>query len=353
MAAEYRVVISSRTPAISSAPTITEIGEVVVWKKIGWQTQLVGDGFMTFSLDPDALSDTIATRFRDIYTNPCEVTLYRDGVVVQRGPVIGIQSQSGTVTVTARGLLYYLRYWYVTTDLEYLAVDQYTIVQGLIDHWQDLDYGDYGIDATGLGSAGQNRIRRYYRVELTNIYKAIQDLSAAVNGFDFWIDSDRVFQVAAFRGTDLSASVFLDSRGLVLPNIFLSAVKQDVANHAIAVGSGVDAADALYSNKNDVTGQSNFGRAGAAIIVEGGPDQAELDDHADALLDATNQLYLVPNEKAGYPILGAGPADFEVGDKVTWQFDFGMGLFTEARWVMEKSVSVDEQGEELMKVIFW
>lgn len=348
----YDIIAVSRVPASGAAPTLTELGSIAVQEKFSYSEELVGDGFIALSVDVRNTLDSIVDRFRDLIVNPTEIRIYRDGTLMKQAVIIGVQQQGSTVTLQARGLLYYLRFMFVTADLDYQDIDQYVIAKGLIDQWQAQTFGDLGFDTSGMGTSGELRRRTYPRDELVNIGHSIEILASNVTGFDYFIDASRNFVVTAARGSDLSATVFLDSRGIMSPDIFLSGTAGRIGSMAIAIGGGVDNEPPVYSTNTDATSLATLGRLAGAVVFDGVKLQGTLDDHTQAMVDVLSVQAVEPGGKTLFPVAGVGVGDFNVGDKVTWNYDSELGSFTLTPDVWKRIVNVSNTGQEEITVEF-
>ena len=354
---DYHLMFQSRTPNATGGvpPTITELGTAKVKENLSWSRTIWEDGGeINFSLQPDEIPDNIAERLVDLFYYPTEVKLYKGSTLAQQCVVTSCQVQGPTVTVQCRGLMYYTRYWFITSDLTYTLTDQYTIVKNLINHHQNKTYGHFGIDASGIGASGVTLERGYKANRLHNIYQEIDRLAQRQNGFDYYvsIDDNRDLILTDRRGVDRSASVFLDSRGIFSPQISMSAAQRQVGSQALAVGHS-------FSN-NPVTGATEdaaalaaFGRAQIAEHFDTVPTQAEIDDIVAGLLDTSKNTIFSPGAFVMYPVVGAVPIDdFDVGDTVTWYYDAGLGVQNVSRDLQSFQVSVNEDGEEKLNVEF-
>ncbi len=353
--ADYDIIFQTRTPNATGgvAPTLAEIGHVFAKTNLSWARELWFDGGdMNFSLDPDGIPDAIKTCLLDPFNSPCEVKMYKGSTLLQQGPLISAQVQGPTVTCQVRGLMYYTRYMHVISDLTYTGVDQYTIVAGLIDHHQDQTYGHYGIDASGVGASGTTVNRSYKKNRIHNIFNLIDKLAQRQNGFDYYVtfDEARDLTLVSKRGTDKSATVILDSRGIFSPQISMSAAQRNVGSEALAVGHSFDD-DPYYSSKTDATALANFGRAQITEHFDNIGTQTDIDEIAQALLDANKEARFNPGAMVMIPVTGADPiTDYDVGDTVTWSFDAGLGLQTVAKDINRLQVSIDQEGEEKVTV---
>lgn len=349
----YRVTIAARTPAQSAAPTLTEVGPVIDARGLKWETALNAAGTVTVTCDPRTLPADVKSRFLNLAAYPCELWLYRNGTKVHAGPVIGLAGGTPDLTITAPGLLYYTRYMAVAADHVFTATDQWTIARTLIAQWQALDYGDFGLDVSAVTLSGVTRDRTYLgTVEEHLVGQRLAELAAVLDGFDFWIDPvTRALNLAAARGSDLSATVILDARGITKAGSFYGVAAGDIASEA--AGRTYDrATDAvLTSTAVNTALRATFGRCAVSGTWDGITDQQTLDDHTGALL-TTRAVPLFTVDPALQPVSGAAVGDYDVGDTVTWDDDDGIGRRTEARRVARRTVTVTDDGDEEVAVDF-
>ena len=346
---EYKVSVASRTPATSTAPTITEIDELAPTGAISYADLLSGDGDASIQVEPDKIPSNIASRFKDLLATPCELNIYRDSVKTWVGGILSCQLQGSSLVINARGLLYYLRYMTLEADLIYAsATDQYTIGAGLVDAYQDLDFGNYGIDTSGIGTHGTTRIRSYPFVENQNVHDRLLQLAEVKNGFDVHVDSaTRDLTFSDPRGTDKTASVYIDQSNIINPNVFWSVAVDDVASDAIAVGTPTDAAPVIGTKSNTAV-RTAWGRATVFTTAENVSEQATVDDQAQRLIDERGDQLLVPGPSS-YSSDDVSPATFGPGDTISYAIDIGQigQIFVERR-VRTKRVTVVTAGVETL-----
>jgi len=352
--ARYEAMLVWRMPNSGSAPTFTVLDPVLQLDKISWSNELVGEGSITLAMNPDRQSETVKAYLRDIGNDPVEIWLYRDGNMVQAGPVIGVQTQSATVNLIARGLQYYLRYMFVTSNLDYSAgVDQYTISKNLVNHWQSKTYGNFGIDTSSIGTSGYTRKIKYSADEYPNVLQAIENLAEQLDGFEFYIRPyQRDLVLVGQRGSDKTGTVILDSRAIPKANAHFSTAAGDFATDAYIAGSQQDGDEVFLGSYADAAGIARWGRAGITLSVDGIESQLLADNYAQTSLEAVNRQRFVPQVGTVWPVLGADVLDFDVGDKVTWVYDYSLGMIETTRDVYKKFVSANSEGEESMTVEF-
>ncbi len=350
---KYTVVAAARTPRASGPPEFFELGPLTV-PTITWTDHLSRETSINLSVaNVHRIEQPIKDRLRNIKKTPLEVIVYRGEEVMARGPVTARQVQGETLTITASGLLYYLRYMGITSDFSFVSTGQLQLVKDLVDGWQNLTYGDYGIDTSALGG-GNARDRTYLARENQNVYGAVQALSTAVNGFD--IDVDLLTrQLKLFepkKGVDRSGEIILDARNIVNPNVFASAAAGSIATDVQATGVSIDdASPPVIALRSDPAGWVEFGRAFLGATFDNVSDVGTLEDYADFVLGERSDQVLTPGPEL-FPIQEVGVTDFDTGDLVAYNFDAGLGYESGDWRVLSKSVRVDAGGNEQMRVKF-
>lgn len=352
----YELVAVARANQSAAAPTLTEVGPIVA-PSITWTRRLNDPGTLAFSVNTDRQSSDVRSRLLDLRDAPTEVWLYRDGTLIFQSAIFTYQIQGTggpghTLSATCPGVLAYLGYMHVVSDLTYTGVDQFTIAAGLIDQWQDLTYGNFGIDLSTVGTSGVTRDREYKAVERHNVLQRVQELGRVINGFDVDLDHATRKLVLSYpsQGSDLSGSVFLDARNISDAGVSVSVAPGDIASEAYGIGTGPEQ-EPITSTQANTALRAAFGRTGVTETFDGVSVQATLDGHTEALLDARAEQVFTP--AAGLiPMEDADVGSFDVGDTVTYRYDSGLGLMEGAFRVAELQVSVDQNGSESMAVSF-
>lgn len=350
----YSVVAVARRPKASGAPDFFELGPLVV-PTITWVDTLSRETSINLSVaNIHRIEQPIKDRLRNLKKTPLEVIVYRGSEIMARGTATARQVQGETLTLTASGLLYYLRYMGITQDFSFASAGQFGIVRDLVDGWQNLSYGDFGIDTSDLGAAGTARDRTYLARENQNVYTAVQALSTAVNGFDMDVDLEtrklKLFQPT--KGVDRSADIILDSRNIVNPNVFASVAAGTVATDVQATGVSIDIESTpVVASRSDTVGWQEFGRAFLGATFDNVSSAGTLEDYAAFLLGERSDQLFTPGPEL-FPIAEVGVTDFDTGDLVAYNFDTGLG-YESGKWrVLSKSVRVDAGGNEQMRVKF-
>lgn len=240
----------------------------------------------------------------------------------------------------------------LTEDMSYNG-DQAFLVQDLIDHHQAKEYGDYGLDTTAIGAHSVTIEQEYKRIDLINVYDEIYALGEQDNGFDIDYDppSGEVVLHHPQRGSDKTATVILDARGITNPNIAYSLAAKQFASSAIGAGSNHDTDQSFFSEQHSAGLRQNFGLSYITTFVSGNTTQGQVNGYTVKARQLSNNPYFVPSREY-YPVLGADVDDFEPGDAVSFVYDPGFGELTIAQEVKNQAISVGPDGLEKLNVEF-
>ena len=347
--AVYTAVAVARTPNQSAPPTLVEMGPLS--GSIAYTDILNDTGEASVSVSVNALAEDIKARLRDLLVAPLEVVIYRDSTAVFRGPVVGGGVANEVLTLDVRSLDYYLDYMARYTDYTASSVDQYAIVKALVDTYQALDYGDFGIDTSGIGSSGVTRNYAIVAEEPKILGDVLRELSGIDNGFDYHVDHEtRDLVLETLKGSDKSASVFLE-RGVTSSEARFTVAAGHIASDIQSVGTGPDIQTPLLDSAADASVRSAFGRVTIPKSMDNVTDATNLADATQAFLDERGSVFFIPGPSLT-PVAGAGVEDFDTGDLVTYSFDAGLGLVTGTYRITKKQVSVSDSGQETISVEF-
>ena len=346
MADTWTVTAVARVPTTGS-PIFSELG--ALYCAISFDEGLNEAGTATLSMNVRTVTENIKARLRDLSAAPMEVWIYKNSTMQFAGPVTGGSVQGQVLSLTARGILFYTDYMHVETDKTFAAVDEWTVATELISDWQSQNYGDYGIDTSGVGTSGTTMsIVIPGASEFPKVLETIKGMS--VGRFDISVDpTTRALTLEASKGSDLSASVFLDI-GIESADINFAVTPGIVASEVYGVGTNA-AGSPLTTTKTNSTIEATFGKAGHTESFDPVTDATHLSDLTDGdLAKREGQLFVPGAGLIGVP--GATLDDFGVGDTVTYSFDAGLGLQTFAARIARRSVTIDEAGVERIAVQF-
>lgn len=348
----YDLVMMSRIPSASGPPTFLAV-DAIPWSSLAWAEELSKPQRLDVSVSMANLSDAVLRRLINARDMPTELHLYRGSQLVFAGPFMNAQRQAETITMYAQGLLGYARYWIVEEDLVFSQVDQFTIVKDLIDHWQGLEYGHFGIDTSQVTTSGMLRDATYLAKENHNIGQRIEELGKRINGFD--VDVDPITRALRLyhpiKGVDRSAgedAIVIDSSNVTNGDVAWSVGPDDVASEAYGSGTSNDVSLRAHASNLDLRAQ--FGRVGVASSFDGVSVQDTLDGHTQALLDARAEPLFIPGPDVRVTP-DTDPTMYGVGDTVAYVLTDRLGVQGAFR-IRKRTIKVSNTGRELASFEF-
>lgn len=287
------------------------LGEFEKYKNLRFSKRLNNYGECSFAVpvnDPK-IASLIALRIYSVY-------IYRDDILIWAGEQA---TREGSLNDKGDNWVYITCYdwfeqWFSRyTDAEeiFSNVDAGQIAWSLIDTAQSETDGDFGINE-GTIEATQNRDRTYYN---QNIGEAIVNLSNAINGFDFEINTSKAFNVYSVIGIDRSNDIRLEY-GI---NIRYMRITEDFSkpiNRAIVLGDSGVLSDPLRVEREDLTSQGIYKIREDLLNDMGVSTIANLEEKGDAML----RKYEAPLYKISMAIVRSTTptiADFSIGDIIT------------------------------------
>jgi hypothetical protein len=350
----YELMAVARVPAAVGPPMFIEV-DPIRWTSLQYTNELSRAQSLEATCLVSTLPDSIKQRLHP-KAPPTELWLLRNGEVVFAGPLGGgRRGDGGTLTLSAHGLLAYLRRMIVHADLVYPQKDQFVIVKALVDHWQDVrPFGHYGIDTSQVGTSGQLRDATYLRDELHPIGQRVEEMGRRINGFDIDVDpgTRRLQLWHPLRGMDRSDgedAVVFDTRHITSGSVMFSFAPDDLATEAFGTGTSPDH-DTVYAALVNEELRAQHGASAVVGNWDGVSQQATLDEHVQALLDARQEALFVPS-----PNLRVTPdADltaYSVGDTISYDVDEQLGV-TGAFRIRSQQITVAESGQESVSLTF-
>jgi hypothetical protein len=284
---------------------------------------------------------------------PLELWLTRDGKMVFAGPLYTYEVSGDKLTLNARGLLSYLRRMRIRADRTFTQVDQFTMVQTMVDQWQAAEYGHFGIDTTAVGASGVLRDGTYLRDELHDVGQRVEELGARINGFDLEVDpSTRRLQLwYPVKGVDRSKgedAVVFDAQSLASADVSYSVSPDDWASEVFATGTGTE--QTLFVSLVNTELLSRIGRSAVSGTFDGVSRPETLTAHAQAMLDARAEALVVPGPTAR--ITADTDLDsYSVGDTVWFEAPGPLGVEGAFR-LRAQTVNVTKAGQETITIEF-
>jgi hypothetical protein len=351
---QYELVCVARIPQTNGAPVFIEV-DPIDWTQITHTDELSVIPSLSASAKISNMTEPVLQRLRNMAELPTELWLYRNGKQVFSGPLLGWTVNNESLTMEAQGLMSYLKMMYVTQDLVYKDIDQFEVVTGLINQWQNLDYGNFGIDTAEIPPSGVLRTVTYTYKELHNVAQRIDDLTKMVNGFDISIDpAKRKLELYfPFRGIDRSFGedkIVFDARNVTSTNIACSAAPTDLASEGLGTGTGAGADEAFVSTASNAELRARYGRTGITSTFDQVTDQASLDSYVQAMVDARGTTLMIPGPNARVTI-DADVGAYDVGDTVDYQLHSQLAVSGSFR-IRKRTVTVAETGTESVSIEF-
>lgn len=348
----YDLVLVARVQNADGPPTLMEV-DSITWNGLSWAEELSKPQRLDVSASMANLSDATLRRLVNAREMPSELHLYRGSRLVFVGPFMNAQRQGETVTMYAQGLLGYARYWFVEQDLVFSQVDQCMIVKSLVDHWQGLEYGHFGIDTSAVFESGMLRDATYLANENHNIGQRIEELGKRINGFD--VDVDPVtrrlqlhYPIKGIDRSDGEDAIVFDASNISNGDVAWSVGPDDVASEAYGTGTSNDSS--IRSHVTNLDLRAQFGRVGAASSFDGVSEQGTLDGHTQALLEARAEPLFIPGPDVRVTP-DADPTMYTVGDTVAYVLGDRIGVQGSFR-IRKRTIKVSSTGRELASFEF-
>lgn len=353
----YELVVVARISQSNGPPQFIEI-DPLNWTSIKYSQKLSAPDTLDVSVLVSTLTDPIKQRLEKPSELATELWLRRNGKLVFAGPLAGGQFSGEEISLAANGLLSYLDWMVITSDLIYKATDQFNIVKGVIDSWQNSDtFRNLGIDTSTMGTSGITMDMTYLKNEVNSVYTKVTDLAKAANGFDIDVDpTTRKLQLYyPMRGVDRSSgpeAVVFDNRNVTDTNITFSLSPQDLATDAFGVGTGSGQTDGkvFYSTFENDELRSKFGAVGITGTFRDVSSQTQNDQYTQALVDARSETLWIP----GPNVRVTPDADldqYDVGDIVDYQLHNELNIRGAFR-LLARSIDVDQDGIETISASF-
>ena len=350
----YELLMMGRLPRQAGPPTFL-LADPIDWSTLSWTTTLSKPQSLSVSCSIANLTDPVKQRLQAPHLLPTELWLQRNGKTVFAGPLLGGTEDSDQLNLEAGGLLTYLQWMFVETDLRFDQADQFTIARTLVDRWQATEYGHFGINTADVGASGVLRDVVYERAEIHQVSRRIEEMGTAALGFDAEVDpGSRNLQLwSPTQGIDRSTgpdAVVFDGRSIEGLGGMFSITPNDVASDAIGTGTAPGGDGAFWSQQSDPDLRAVFGRTGVASSFPDAANQAALDDFVKGLRDARGEPLRAP----GRQVRVTPDTDlnsYDVGDTVSYQLSGVLGIGGAYR-IRSRRVSVRESGQETVSLEF-
>ena len=203
---------------------------------------------------------------------------------------------------------------------------------------------DLGI-TKGIIAITQNRDRTY---ENQNIMEAIINLSDVINGFDFEITDDKVFNVYTIKGTDLTDSLILEY-GRNLQTVSIDEDFTEPCNNAIVLGEVIDGEELTRVDRPDTTTQAKYKLREMVLSADNVIDENTLAEKGDAML----YKYKEPLIKVTFEVM-RGKVDitqFSLGDLIRLIIKKGCYNIDSTYRIFEWTINHENDNTEKLSLI--
>lgn len=350
---KYIVVAVARVPQVAGPPVFLEV-DPIEWTSLDWTEILNDDPTLSTSVKIGKLSEPILQRIRVPHELPTEIWCYRNGKRIFSGPLMGGGVNGDSINLEARGVSSYFKFMNVEADMNFTGVDQALIVKALVDQWQALAYGNFGIDTSGITVTGVVRTIQYLVNELHNVGARISDLSQMANAFDYSVNpaSRRLELWSPGRGVDRSFgedAIIFDARNVTNADVAFAVTPGDLASEVLGTASNSGADVPLIARFANEELRAKFGRVGTTANFDLA-DLPSLVAAVTAMGQGRGKVLLVPGPDARVT-LDADLASYDVGDTVGYQ-PHGQVSVAGAYRIKKRGVKVQATGTELVSVEF-
>lgn len=353
---KYELVCVARIPQAFGPPVLIEVDPIKT-TGIGYTEELNKPTALSVTAKFSETTEPVLQRLRNPDELPSELWLYRNGKRVFAGPLLGANASGNeSISMEAQDILAYTARFLIQKDLIYggAGTEQFKIVKDMIDQWQALEYGHFGIVTDDIPPSGIVRMVSYLYKELNFVDKEIGKLSLLADGFDFSVDpvTRRIQLDSPRRGTDRSIgedAIVFDSRNVSSNDVTFSIGPSDLASEGYGT-SGKSDESTLISTKPNLELRTRYGRTAYAASYDKVTTQEELDGYTQASVDARAQTLYIPGPKARVTP-DADLNDYEVGDVVSYAMHNRLNAVGSFR-IRKRVVDVDDTGQEAVSVEF-
>jgi hypothetical protein len=292
-----------------------------------------------------------------------EIDLYRNGIPVHSGPVLGPSAaqKPAEVTITSATATRWLYERLILRDLTYLIKEQTSIYSALVAYAQSTTYKGAYANNRLVGATrptGVTRQRRYLGVEQKNVGQALEELTLVENGFDITLSlsvvGGRVIRTLLpsypYAGQAIAQPLQLGVGGLTG---LTYTENTNIATYVAANGAGEGSTQ--VKAKSPAAGRSaleaTYGVHETSISLTDIKDTTTLQSHADESLRVRKPPITIIG--ASYIVCDATPFRcVTLGDTVPIVADLGWMTFSSTRRVVAEKVTVADSGRELIELTF-
>lgn len=322
------------------------IEEITSWRNFSfwWELNRSGGATISFNLDD------IKFNQNNLFPAISYIDIFRGERKLWSGILSGVSGSigdiSGNLTLSFVGYLELLKKMEVNPAGKiFTDVEQGTILWTLINEFQSLPNGDYGI-TQGNVTTGINRDRTY--TPFKNVYQIFIQMTEVENGCDLEITENKVLNVYARKGRKLKAIVFEYGKNVSGLNFNFS--MKDLRNQANVIGGG-ERDELLYSVAHNIQSQTIYKLMQKSFVHSDVVLKNTLAEHAKKYVEEyknPTQIYkLDVRDKVDTAL-----KSYATGDEVRLRIKKGYLDIDTYRRIKKLTVSVDSNEKESIGVEF-
>lgn len=322
------------------------IEEITSWQNFSywWELNRPSGCNISFNIDDPKFTQN------NLFPARHYVDIFRGDRKLWSGVLSGVNGNvgdiSGRLNLNFSGYLALLEKMEVSpTGKIFTDVEQGTILWTLIDDFQKLPNGNYGI-TQGSVTTGITRDREYSPFK--NVYEAFMQMTEVIKGCDLEITQDKALNVYTHQGRRLSAIVF--EYGKNITGLDFNFSMKDLVNQANVIGSG-ERDDLLYSVAHNMSSQEIYGLMQKSFPHSDVIIKDTLTEHAKKYVEE----YPNPTQIYGCDVrdtVDTALKSYGVGDEVRLRIKKGYLDINTYRRIKKLSVSVDQNEKEDIGVEF-
>lgn len=253
------------------------------------------------------------------------------------------ENSNNWATIYCYGWFELLEHRYLSSQKTYDQIEAGEIAWDLIDTLQaDSDMGIL------KGDIAETMLRDRTYDDTQNVYEAIVNLTNVINGFDFEINDNKVFNVYEEIGVDRTDLIL--EYGYNIKTVDITEDFKNPVNRAIVLGDSGDIEDPLRITRNNTDLQALYGVREGLLNEMMVTEISTLQEKGDALIRKRgNELFRVTLDliKSSFPTIG----DFALGDTITLKIQNGIYNIERPFRIYEWSINYEDTGVEILDLV--
>lgn len=281
--------------------------------------------------------------YADLYPGITEAKVFRNGVNIYTGPIWNVtaSSQENNMNFSSQDLSSYFSRRVISADTKFTNKTFGYMAWSLINANQSMAGGGLGITlGTQVSTGAPKGSQRYAKKSGTVLWKAIDTLASAANGFDWYVGPDRAFRALwprPFNGANISLE-----HGGNLKNYTLQIMGAYEANYVMIRGPK----KLVSSVYIDATRRTKYGLRQFVEYKGSLKSKKKLDAYARKVLNLKNEARFVVS--ATVDPLGCNPleGDISIGQVAKTYINDGWSQYSDNMRMTGYQLTVGKQGQE-------